>query len=84
MVISDSGGVQEEAPSFGIPVAICRNETERPEILDCGLGALVGHNSELIFKTVDCWLSTNAGHSLTKNPFGDGRASKYLLDCLLK
>ena len=84
LVISDSGGVQEEAPSFGIPVAICRNETERPEILDCGLGVLVGHNSELIFKTVDCWLSTNASHILTKNPFGDGRASKYLLDCLLK
>jgi UDP-N-acetylglucosamine 2-epimerase (non-hydrolysing) len=84
VAITDSGGVQEEAPSFGIPVAICRNETERPEILECGLGKLVGNNSELIFKTVDRWISSNSGPKITKNPFGDGFASKHILDCLVK
>jgi len=80
LIISDSGGIQEEAPTLQKRVIILRNETERPEVLTCGCGILVGADKakikEEFYKELEI---TN--HSFT-NPFGNGTASKIILDNL--
>ncbi len=73
-IMTDSGGIQEEAPSFGVPVIVLRNFTERQELIDCGLGYLVGWNPQKITETADMLLDEklNSAARATKNPFGDG------------
>lgn len=90
VVVSDSGGVQEEAPSFGCDILITREVTERPEVLECG-GVLVGTDperlkSELarVFERRSGQVREQAGSSLKKSPFGEGLASQQIVDHLLK
>ncbi|MEL7335618.1 MAG: UDP-N-acetylglucosamine 2-epimerase [Planctomycetota bacterium] len=87
VILTDSGGVQEEAPSLGKPVLVTRTKTERPEAVDAGLAELVGTDAELIVKRVSEQLSVtaerakkDAGASIINNPYGDGQASDRILD----
>lgn len=78
LIITDSGGVQEEAPSLGKPVLVMRDTTERPEAVDAGTVILVGTNPELIVKETLDLLSNQKRYeemSLLHNPYGDGNAS---------
>ncbi|TDX84738.1 non-hydrolyzing UDP-N-acetylglucosamine 2-epimerase [Epilithonimonas xixisoli] len=86
LIISDSGGIQEEAPSLRKRVLILREETERPEVLDCNCGVLVGSDLEKIkaeFYTI--WNEEKEFiFKSEKNPFGDGKASERILKTLLE
>ena len=75
--LTDSGGVQEEAPALGTPLVILRDETERPEVLECGLGELVGANREAIVAATAKWLTT-ATRPAARFPFGDGHAARRI------
>lgn len=86
LVLTDSGGVQEEAPTFGKPVLVMRETTERPEGVEAGTARLVGADTERIvqetFRSLDddeCYSSMSRSH----NPFGDGRASERIVKVLL-
>ena len=83
IIITDSGGVQEEAPSLGKPVLVMRDTTERPEAVDAGTVILVGTNKDLIV-TEALDLLNNANRfqqmSLLHNPYGDGKACKRIVD----
>ena len=86
LIISDSGGIQEEAPSLKKRVLILREETERPEVLDCNCGILVGSNLQKI-KTefYKIWNDEKEFIFQTENnPFGDGKASEKILKTLLQ
>ena len=77
-VVTDSGGIQEEAPSFGKPVLVTRETTERPEAMELGLAKLVGTNEELLFSEMTALLDDPDAYSRMSrvaNPYGDGRAS---------
>lgn len=87
IILTDSGGVQEEAPSLGKPVLVLRDETERPEALEFGGVKLVGCNREKIVSTVNELLRDTEAYqkmSKTVNPYGDGLASKRIADIVLK
>lgn len=79
LVLSDSGGIQEEAPTFGVPVLVLREVTERTEAIDAGCARLVGTDRDLIAGTAS-WLLTAEEARRTMvtagNPFGDGRAAE--------
>jgi UDP-N-acetylglucosamine 2-epimerase (non-hydrolysing) len=77
-VVTDSGGIQEEAPSFGKPVLVTRETTERPEAMELGLAKLVGTDKELLFSQMTALLDDPDAYSRMSqvaNPYGDGRAS---------
>ena len=85
LVLTDSGGMQEEAPSFGKPVLILRDVTERPEVVDAGAGRLVGTDTGSIVEAASALLQDSALYSsmcLDKNPFGDGRAAQRIVQVL--
>ena len=87
LIITDSGGVQEEAPSLGKPVLVIRDTTERPEAVDAGTVMLVGTDkSKIVEETnkllLDSKLYTNRSH--LHNPYGDGKACKRIVDYMLK
>jgi UDP-N-acetylglucosamine 2-epimerase (non-hydrolysing) len=85
LIITDSGGVQEEAPSLGKPVLVTRYTTERPEALQQGVAKLVGTDPEQIVPAAEEILSPAAGGAATvpiDNPFGDGRAAQRILQIL--
>lgn len=86
LLLTDSGGVQEEAPSLGKPVLVMRDTTERPEAVEAGTVKLVGTHVETIVESVT-ELLTNAElykqMSETKNPYGDGYASERIIQSLL-
>jgi UDP-N-acetylglucosamine 2-epimerase (non-hydrolysing) len=78
LVLSDSGGIQEEAPSFGVPVLVLRNVTERQEAVEAGTALLVGTDSDQVFKEAARLLaddSARAAFVSKTNPFGDGHAA---------
>jgi len=82
-IITDSGGVQEEAPSLGKPVLVMRDTTERPEALDAGTVKLVGTDTELIIKEAQELIDNkNTYESMSKasNPYGDGHACKKVVN----
>ena len=81
LIISDSGGIQEEAPTFGVPVLVTRESTERPEGIEAGTSILVGMNQDKIVQNVLVQLN-NSTNDIQNNPFGDGRASVQILDFL--
>lgn len=86
LVMTDSGGLQEEAPAFGIPVLVLRTETERPEAVDAGTVKVVGVDKETIIREarqlIDSKDAYNAmAHAV--NPYGDGKASRRITACLL-
>jgi len=85
-VVTDSGGIQEEAPSFGKPVLITRHNTERPEAMELGLAKLVGDNECVLYDEMCALLdepSRYARMSHVENPYGDGQASRRIIARLL-
>ncbi len=87
VVLTDSGGVQEEAPSLGSAVLVTREKTERPEAVDAGLAELVGTNRELIVRRVSESLAEQSGGrgaSIVNNPYGDGKSSERIVDWMLE
>ena len=87
MILTDSGGIQEEAPSLGKPVLVLRDTTERPEGVEAGTLKLVGTNKDRIRREVEKLLNDEVEYkkmSDTANPYGDGNASKRIVDILLK
>ena len=81
LVITDSGGIQEEAPALGKPVLVMRETTERPEAVDAGTVVLVGTDSEKIYRGVDELIHNKDLYqkmSLSHNPYGDGKASSRI------
>ena len=87
IILSDSGGIQEEAPSLGKPVLVLRDTTERPEGIDAGTLKLAGTNEENIYQlTKQLLIDKNAYSKMSKatNPYGDGHASKYIADAIIK
>ena len=86
-VLTDSGGIQEEAPSLGKPVLVMREKTERPEALNAGTVKLVGANKDRIYKGVEELLNDKNLYrkmSEAHNPYGNGKASKKILKILMK
>lgn len=84
-IITDSGGVQEEAPSLGKPVFVVRNVTERPEAVEAGTVKLVGTDTDKIVRKVGTILNDPTAYARMPervNPFGDGRASRRITDIL--
>ena len=78
LVLSDSGGIQEEAPALGVPLLVLREKTERPEGLACGCARLVGTSAERIFNEVEQLLGDPvalAAMSRRSFPYGDGRSA---------
>lgn len=85
LILTDSGGIQEEAPSLGKPVLVMRDTTERPEGIDAGTLKLVGTDEEIIYKTFKQLLEDKNEYekmSHASNPYGDGFASKRIADVL--
>ena len=86
IILTDSGGVQEEAPSLGVPVFVLRDETERPEALEFGGVKLVGTNKERIEKEIQNVLDNQDVYekmSKAINPYGDGKACEYIEKIIL-
>ena len=83
LVLTDSGGIQEEAPAFGKPVLVMRDTTERPEAIEAGTAKLIGTHRQSIIDAVSDLL-TNSEHyqrmAMAKNPFGDGHAAERIAD----
>lgn len=87
LVITDSGGLQEEAPSLGKPVLVVREETERPEGIEAGTAKLVGTQYDNIYRELDILLSNEEEYykmANAVNPYGDGKASERIVDIILK
>lgn len=87
IIMTDSGGIQEEAPSLGKPVLVLRNTTERPEGIEAGTLKLAGIEEETIYQmTKELLTNTEVYNSMSKasNPYGDGNASKYIVDAIIE
>jgi len=87
MVMTDSGGIQEEAPHFGKPVLVLRSETERPEAVDAGTVKVTGTDENTIFFEASKLLNDSRSyHTMAQaiNPYGDGLASRRIVDAILQ
>ncbi len=87
LILTDSGGIQEEAPSLGKPVLVMRDTTERPEGVAAGTLKLVGTDEEPIYEAVKLLLTDPEAYrrmERANNPYGDGKASEYIADVLEK
>lgn len=87
LILTDSGGVQEEAPSLGKPVLVMRDTTERPEGIDAGTVRLVGANKKAIVYGVNlllCDMKIYQRMSVAQNPYGDGKAAERIIEKLLE
>lgn len=87
IILTDSGGIQEEAPSLGKPVIVLRDTTERPEGIEAGTLKLAGTDEEMIFNLTDELLSNEEEYtkmSKASNPYGDGKASGRIVEALLE
>lgn len=87
LILTDSGGIQEEAPSLGKPVLVMRNNTERPEAIKSGTVKLVGTEKNNIYKNVQKLIDDKAAYksmSESRNPYGDGKSSSKIMNILLK
>ncbi|GIO67536.1 non-hydrolyzing UDP-N-acetylglucosamine 2-epimerase [Paenibacillus cookii] len=86
LILTDSGGLQEEAPSFGVPVLVLRDTTERPEGIEAGTLELVGTDEEKVYERTKTLLTDQALYeSMSKaaNPYGDGKASERIVQAIL-
>ena len=87
IILTDSGGIQEEAPSLGKPVLVMRDTTERPEAVEAGTVKLVGTKTDKIITALEVLLKDEATYkemSYAHNPYGDGKACQRILDMLAK
>jgi UDP-N-acetylglucosamine 2-epimerase (non-hydrolysing) len=87
LILTDSGGIQEEAPTFGKPVLVMREVTERPEAADAGLAVVVGTDSDRIFSVTARLLTNKSAYrrmTADGNPYGDGKAAQRIVDVLLR
>ena len=87
IILTDSGGIQEEAPSLGKPVLVMRETTERPEAVDAGTVKLVGTDVDLIVKSVSELIESEEAYnqmSFAHNPYGDGKACQRIIQSLLE
>lgn len=87
IILTDSGGIQEEAPSLGKPVLVMRNTTERPEAIDAGTVKLIGTDQDRIVKEIKLLMDDNSEYkkmSQAHNPYGDGMAVKRIVDVISK
>ena len=87
IILTDSGGIQEEAPSLGTPVLVMRNVTERPEAVEAGTVKLVGTDINQIVNSVNELLTNEDRYkkmSHSHNPYGDGKACQRIVDVLAK
>lgn len=87
VILTDSGGIQEEAPSLGKPVLVMRDTTERPEAVEAGTVKLVGTNTDKIVSGLDALLTDESEYeamSVAHNPYGDGKACQRILNELIK
>ena len=87
LILTDSGGIQEEAPSLGKPVLVLRDTTERPEGITAGTLKLAGTDEETIYKLTKELLENNEEYekmSKASNPYGDGKASKRIVDAIIR
>jgi UDP-N-acetylglucosamine 2-epimerase (non-hydrolysing) len=86
LILTDSGGIQEEAPAFGTPILVLRKRTERPEAIEAGCSLLVELKAERIVHEARAILTGQRSlipHPKTPNPFGDGKAAKRIVDILV-
>ena len=86
LVVTDSGGIQEEAPHFGIPVLVVREETERAEGIVAGTAKLVGTEEEAVYENIRLLLDDKGAYdAMAKalNPYGDGKAAERIVDIIL-
>ncbi|MGE1101424.1 non-hydrolyzing UDP-N-acetylglucosamine 2-epimerase [Peribacillus simplex] len=87
LILTDSGGVQEEAPSLGVPVLVLRDTTERPEGIDAGTLLLAGIEEDRIYQLTNNLLTSEEAYrkmATASNPYGDGFASQRIVEILLK
>lgn len=87
MIVTDSGGIQEEAPVLGKPVLVVRDTTERPEAVQAGTARLIGKNEDEICKAINDLLDDQVLYrkmSSAKNPYGDGTASKKIVEIIIR
>lgn len=87
LILTDSGGIQEEAPSLGKPVIVLRDTTERPEGIAAGTLKLAGTNEQVIYELIDELLTDKLEYermSKASNPYGDGQASKRIVDAIIE
>ena len=87
IIMTDSGGIQEEAPSLGKPVLVLRDTTERPEGIDAGTLKLVGTDEEVIYQEAKTLLTDEDAYnkmSKASNPYGDGKASERITDAIIE
>ena len=85
LILTDSGGIQEEAPSLGKPVLVMRDTTERPEAIEAGTVKLVGSNKKMIVQSAQELIDNQSEYkkmSHAHNPFGDGSAAKKIVESL--
>ncbi len=85
LILTDSGGIQEEAPSLGVPVIVLRNKTERPEALEAGTVLLAGTNKNGILEVAGKLLDDEDYYksiSKVENPYGDGKASRRIIEAI--
>lgn len=86
LILTDSGGIQEEAPALGVPVLVLREVTERPEAIEAGTAKLVGSDEEAIVAAASQLMDDSSVYQAmahAHNPFGDGRAAERIADLLL-
>ena len=86
LVLTDSGGIQEEAPSLGKPVLVLRNTTERPEAVEAGTVRLIGTDKDVVYAETKRLLTDQAAYdamSNAVNPYGDGKASQRIVQAIL-
>ena len=86
LILTDSGGIQEEAPSLGKPVLVLRDTTERPEAIEAGTVRLIGTAEETVYAETKALLSNPAQYramSEATNPYGDGKASRRIVQTIL-
>ena len=86
LILTDSGGIQEESPSLGKPVLVLRDETERPEAVEAGVAKLVGTDKERVYNEVETLLNSRDKYmemSKSINPYGDGKASERIVKKIL-
>lgn len=84
LIVTDSGGIQEEAPSLGKPVVVTRSVSERPEGVTAGFSTLVGTDRIKIVTTINTILDSFNGFDNQHNPYGEGKASAQIVDYLLR